>query len=281
MTRERNGRQRRPRRNTRSSPAPNGSDFPTNVEIIVNVSNRETRIAMLENGDLMEYRVEREERVVGSIFKGIVQNVLQGMDAAFVDIGLERNAFLYVGDILFEDPSRTRDGEAPARRTSRDVRINDLAKTGQEILVQVVKGPRGTKGARVSTKISIPGRYLVLMPEGDHLGVSRKIEDARERDRLRRIAEELQPKGFGLIVRTEAEGRTEQEIRQDMEYLQHTWQTLVEKNKKAHAPAAVHKDLGMILKTIRDLFGSDTDKLVIDSREEYEKIVETLEQLAP
>ncbi|HEU4751808.1 MAG TPA: Rne/Rng family ribonuclease, partial [Armatimonadota bacterium] len=250
-------------------------------EILVNVGDRETRIAVLENGRLMELHVEREERVVGNVYKGRVANVLPGMDAAFVDIGLDRNAFLYVGDILFEDTSRTGTGDAPVRRTSRDVKIKDLARSGQEILVQVVKGPRGTKGARVSTKISIPGRYLVLMPDGDHLGVSRKIEDARERDRLKKIADQLQPKGFGLIVRTEAEGRSELELRQDLDYLVKTWQTISEKNRRAHAPAVLHKDLGIILKTIRDLFGQDVDKLVIDDREEYEKAVDMLEQLAP
>jgi ribonuclease G len=250
-------------------------------EILINVGDRETRIAVLENGRLVELHVEREERVVGGVYKGRVSNVLPGMDAAFVDIGLERNAFLYVGDILFEDAGRSGGGDSPVRRTSRDVRIKDLAKPGQEILVQVVKGPRGTKGARVSTKMSIPGRYLVLMPEGDHLGVSRKIEDAKERDRLKRIAEQLQPKGFGLIVRTEAEGRSEQELHQDFAYLDKTWKEIQAKAKRGHAPALVHKDLGIILKTIRDLFGSDVDKLVIDSQEEYEKAVETLTDLAP
>jgi ribonuclease G len=249
-------------------------------EILVNVEDRETRIAVLEAGRLVELHVEREERVVGSVYKGRVSNVLQGMDAAFVDIGLERNAFLYVGDILFDSPGRG-ESDAPVRRTSRDIRIKDVAKPGQEILVQVVKGPRGTKGARVSTKMSIPGRYLVLMPEGDHLGVSRKVEDGRERERLRRIAEQLQPKGFGLIVRTEAEGRSEQELRQDLEYLVSTWDQITEKTKKARPATLIHQDLGIILKTIRDLFGSDVDKLVLDSRDDYEKAVEMLSQLAP
>ncbi|MGV3720507.1 MAG: Rne/Rng family ribonuclease, partial [Actinomycetota bacterium] len=220
--------------------------------------------------------------VVGGVYKGRVSNVLPGMDAAFVDIGLERNAFLYVGDILFEDTSGRGGGDnAPVRRTSRDIRIKDVAKPGQEILVQVVKGPRGTKGARVSTKMSIPGRYLVLMPEGDHLGVSRKIEDVRERDRLKRISDELKPKGFGLIVRTEAEGRSETELRQDLDYLTRTWADITAKNKKAHAPALLHADLGIILKTIRDLFGQDVDKLVVDSRDEYDNAVDMLTQLAP
>jgi ribonuclease G len=252
-------------------------------EILINVGERETRIAVLENGRLVELHVEREERVVGNISKGKVVNVLPGMDAAFVDIGLDRNAFLYVGDILFEDSGKEggSGGAGGPRKTSRDIKIKDVAKPGQEILVQIVKGPRGTKGARVSTKISIPGRYLVLMPEGDHLGVSRKVEDPRERDRLKKIADQLQPKGFGLIVRTEAEGRTDQELRQDLDYLVSTWGKISEKNRKIHAPAILHKDLGIILKTIRDLFGQDVDKLILDDVEEHEKVVDTLQQLAP
>jgi ribonuclease G len=157
-----------PRRTPRAKAAP----APNNIEIIVNCASRETRIAVLENQKLMEYRVEREERVVGSIFKGIVQNVLPGMDAAFVDIGLERNAFLYVADILPDDAS---DGSPASIRRSelRRRKIKELIKPGQELMVQVTKGPRGTKGARVTTRISLPGRYVVLMPEGNHLGVSR------------------------------------------------------------------------------------------------------------
>lgn len=141
-------------------------------EIIVNVDSRETRIALVEAGKLVELNVEREERVVGSIYKSKVSNVLAGMDAAFVDIGLERNAFLYVADVLPE-----MDDEFPSARKdiTKQVKIKDVLKGGQEVLVQVVKGPRGTKGCRVSTRISLPGRYLVLMPEADNLGVSRKI----------------------------------------------------------------------------------------------------------
>src|SRR5579872_7114585 len=168
------------------------------VEIIVNVSNRETRIVLLEEDKLMEYRVEREERVVGSIFKGIVQNVLPGMDAAFVDIGLERNAFLYVADIL---PDDLQDNSPASLKRSelRRRKIKELIKPGQELMVQVTKGPRGTKGARVSTRIALPGRYVVLMPESNHVGVSRKIEDRAERDRLRRVGDKIVPEGFGLI----------------------------------------------------------------------------------
>jgi ribonuclease G len=153
-------------------------------EILVNVDLRETRIAVLDDQQLVELHVEREQRVVGNVYKAKVDNVLQGMDAAFVEIGLERNAFLYVADILPEDDE---DGGGRFRgRDRRDLHIKDLVSRGDQLLVQVVKGPRGTKGSRVSTRISLPGRFLVLMPEANNLGVSRKIDDGKERDRLKK-----------------------------------------------------------------------------------------------
>lgn len=241
------------------------------VEIIVNVSNRETRIAMLENRQLMEYRVEREERVVGSIFKGIVQNVLPGMDAAFVDIGLERNAFLYVADILPDDPSDN--SPASVKRSElRRRKIKELIKPGQELMVQVTKGPRGTKGARVSTRIALPGRYVVLMPEASHVGVSRKTEDRAERDRLRRIGDRIAPDGFGLIMRTECEGRTEAELRADVKFLQELWLRVMRDAKRQRAPAIVHRDQTLLYRTVRDLFGEDIDRMIIDDPDEYEKV---------
>lgn len=249
-------------------------------EIIVNVDSRETRIAVIENNRLVELHVEREERVVGSIYKGRVANVLPGMDAAFVDIGLERNAFLYVGDILYE--AGEEGGNGPLyRRAGREVKIRDVAKPGQEILVQVVKGPRGTKGARVSTRMSLPGRYIVLMPEGENLGVSRKIEDAGERERLRKIGEAIRPQGFGLIIRTEAEGKSEKDLRQDAQLLVELWRQIQEKAKRTPPPALIHQDLSLLLKTIRDVFGSDVDRMLIDSRTDYEKAIELLEMLSP
>lgn len=270
MARERSGRPRRPRRGSTSRTAPSEPQG-TNVEIIVNCSNRETRIAMLDNGELMEYRVEREERVVGSIFKGIVQNVLPGMDAAFVDIGLERNAFLYVADILPEDPS----DNSPAslkRSELRRRKIKELIKPGQEIMVQVTKGPRGTKGARVSTRIALPGRYVVLMPESTHVGVSRKIEDRSERERLRRVGDKIVPDGFGLILRTECEGRTEAELKADVVFLQQLWSQVLQAAKKQRAPTCVHRDQTLLYRTVRDLFGDEISKMVIDDPDEYEKV---------
>lgn len=253
---------------------------PQTVDIVVNVSNRETRIAVLEDRQLMEYRVEREERVVGSIFKGIVQNVLPGMDAAFVDIGLERNAFLYVADII---PDEGGDNSPASIRRSelRRRKIKELIKPGQELMVQVTKGPRGTKGARVTTRISLPGRYVVLMPEGNHVGVSRKIEDRKERDRLKKLGDKLVPEGFGLVLRTECEGRTEQELRADIMFLQQLWTQVMSGAKRLRAPAVVHRDQTLLYRTIRDVFGDEIDKLVIDDPEEYEKVSLVAGMVAP
>lgn len=252
-----------------------------NRQIVVNVTPRETRIAVLEDGRLMEFRVEREERVVGSIYKGIVQNVLPGMDAAFVDIGLERNAFLYVADILPEDEG---DGESPAgikRSELRRRKIKDLLKPGQEVMVQVIKGPRGTKGARVSTRIALPGRYVVLMPTLNHLGVSRKIEDRKERDRLKRIGEKIRPEGFGLIMRTECEQRTQTELKQDVRYLQNAWSTVIANAKTHRAPACVYRDQSLLYRTLRDIVTEDVTKIVIDDPDEFEKVHAVTEMLMP
>ena len=256
MNNGRIGRPRKQRRKPETTPVGLNTASRGNgaqKEIIVNVSNRETRIALLEDGHLMEYRVEREERVVGSIFKGIVQNVLPGMDAAFVDIGLERNAFLYVADIIPDEGS----DNSPAsikRSELRRRKIKDLLKPGQQVMVQVTKGPRGTKGARVSTRIALPGRYVVLMPESGSVGVSRKIEDRTERERLRKVGDRIIPDGFGLILRTECEGRTEAELR---------------------------ADVVLLFRTVRDMFGENISKMVIDDPDEYEKVHLVANMVAP
>lgn len=251
---------------------PRGASGGVTKEIIVNVSNRETRIALLEDGKLTEYRVEREERVVGSIFKGIVQNVLPGMEAAFVDIGLERNAYLSIADILPDDGGN--DGSPASMRRSelRRRKIRDLLEPGQQIMVQVTKGPRGTKGARVSTRIALPGRYVVLMPEASSMGVSRKLEDRAERERLKKVGDRIRPEGFGLILRTECEGRTEAELYADVAYLVTLWQDVLKNAKGQRAPACVHKDQSLLFRTVRDMFGENIHKMVIDDPDEYEKV---------
>ena len=219
-------------------------------EIIVNAHKRESRIAVREDGVLSELHIEREERVVGSIYMAKVESVHHGMDASFVDIGLDRNAFLYVGDII---PGGGDDEEGEGggsggqfdrrgRRSRPNVSIGQLVKRGQQLLVQVAKGPRGSKGARVSTRISLPGRYLVFMPDENSVGVSRKIDDPKERDRLKRIVESIRKPagegrpGYGLIVRTEAEDKTERELRQDLDFLERTWAEIKRKAAVTQAP---------------------------------------------
>ncbi len=273
---------------------------------MVNVGERETRIAVMEDSRLVELHIEREERVVGSLYKARVSNVLQGMDAAFVDCGLDRNAFLYVGDVLpagdteggaggsdtalveteedvegSDEPSGRARRPAFRRSVLRRQKIRDVLKIGQEILVQVIKGPRGTKGARVSTRISLPGRYLVLMPEADNVGISRKIEDNKERDRLKKIGDKLREPGFGIILRTEAEDKTEADLKADKDFLMKLWRQVQDGYRKHRAPARIHQDYTLVFKTIRDVFGSDVDRLVLDDAEEFEKANELLEMVSP
>jgi ribonuclease G len=266
-------------------------------EIIVNADARETRIAVREDGQLTELHIEREERVVGSIYKGRVDNVPHSLDAAFVEIGLERNAFLYAGDIVSsgageedDDPTETTGGNASGgkggfdrrgRRPRPQATIRDLVKRGQEVLVQVVKGPRGTKGSRVSTRISLPGRYLVFMPDENSTGVSRKIDDPKERDRLKRIVEGIRKPGYGLIVRTEAEDKTERELRQDLEFLERTWTDVKQKADTTPAPSLVYQDLTLLFRILRDAFGQDVDRLILDSAADFKRAHEILDFFGP
>ncbi len=273
-------------------------------EIIVNVGDRETRIAVLENSRLSELQIERGERIVGSLYKGRVENVLPGMDAAFLDIGLGRNAFLHVGDLLPGAASSSRGHERASspdddddsdgskepsndkkrllRRSHRKQQhITDLLKRGQEVVVQVTKGPRGSKGARVSTLVSLPGRYLVLMPEAESVGVSRKVDERTERDRLRKIGERLRQPGFGIILRTEAEDKPEADLATDHDYLMGLWRQIQDAAMAARGPTLLHRDLTIVSKAIRDLFGSDVERLIIDDPDEYQKIHEALQSASP
>jgi ribonuclease G len=190
-------------------------------EIVVNVGEEETRVAVLEDKLLMEIFIERSvnQRLAGNIFKGRVENVLPGMQAAFVNVGLEKNAFLYVEDAL---PANSPDGSGHDSYTL-GTNICDILKQGQEIMVQIVKEPIGTKGPRVTTHITLPGRYLVLMPTVDYIGISRRIETEKERDRLKELAAGVKPEGMGVIVRTVAEGVEEEELRQDIALLTKLW----------------------------------------------------------
>lgn len=248
-------------------------------EIMVNVGEEETRVAVLEDKVPVEIFIERSvnQRLVGNIFKGRVENVLPGMQAAFVNIGLEKNAFLYVEDAL---PAASMEG-ADYSVSVLGSNIGDILKEGQEVLVQIVKEPIGTKGPRVTTHITLPGRYLVLMPTMDYIGISRRIESEKERERLRELASRVKPEGMGVIVRTVAEGMEDEEFRQDVNLLTKLWRKVL--NRAAHGPVPnlVHRDLELIQRILRDVFTEDVDRLILDSRYEYEKVLDLLDIISP
>ena len=246
-------------------------------EILVNVREEETRVAVIEDKVVVEIYIERSlnQRLVGNIYKGKVENVLPGMQAAFVDIGLEKNAFLFVEDALAPGLSG-HEAEPGVKRN-----IVDVLKEGQEVLVQIAKEPIGTKGARVTTHITLPGRYLVIMPTVDYIGISRRIEDEAERDRLRSVAEKVKPAGMGLIVRTIAEGLSEEDMQQDISLLTKLWKKIQNRAYNGPVPNLIHKDLELIQRILRDLFTEDIDNLIIDSRYEYEKVLELMDLISP
>jgi ribonuclease G len=250
-------------------------------EIIVNVDSLETRVACLEDGVLVELYIERNSSrsVVGNIYKGKVTNVLPGMQAAFVDIGLERNAFLYVDDII---PARgANESNEDDLEEIAAVSINDVLSEGQGILVQVTKEPIGTKGARVISCITIPGRYLVLIPTVSYVGISRRIKDERERERLKKLTNTLKPNNMGVIVRTAAEGKNEAEIAKDIKFLLGVWRRISEKGKKAKAPVLLYEDHDLVYRIVRDLFTEDVNRFVIDSKIQHMAVLELLEILGP
>lgn len=247
--------------------------------ILVNVDHGETRVAVLQDDTLFDFALERDDRLVGNLYKGRVVNVLPGMDAAFVDIGLSRNAFIYVTDISAEARTAVNPHEQPSHRYGS---ILEAAQVGESILVQVVRPPFGNKGARVTTRLSLPGRYAVLLIHtSEHAGISRQIEDEEERERLRRITEQNRPLDYGLILRTEAEGRSENELRKDIESLVVLWKSLEERFKEAPCPAEIHHDQGLVGRVVRDMLTAEVSELLIDSPESYELLVRQLNHDAP
>lgn len=244
-----------------------------NAEILMNVTPTETRVAVVENGVLQEIFIERTNHrgLVGNIYKGKIVRVLPGMQAAFVDIGLERAAFIHVAEIGSGDSSTP---------------INQLVHEGQSLVVQVTKDPIGTKGARLTTQLAIPSRYLVYMPGSVHVGISQKIEEAVERDRLKQLVKDcMEQEGLtgevGFILRTAAEGVGEEEITADTRYLRRLWRKLEERIKDNKAPSLVYDELPLSLRAIRDLARPETDKLLIDSRETFQKIEQFCQQYVP
>jgi ribonuclease G len=268
-------------------------------EILMNTTARETRVAILEDDVLVELMVDRPDaaRMVGDIYKGRVEAVLPGIQAAFVDIGTEKAAFLHVSDVALEDGD---EDEEPGSSSAGDddeggnggggggrgrralPPIQDIVKKGQELLVQVSKEPISTKGPRVTAHISLPGRFLVYMPGSDHVGVSRKIEDREERARLRAIAREaLPPKAGGVIVRTVGEELTRETFERELKALMQLWKQIQKKAARSRAPAAVHREAKLVAGIIRDLFSQKVDSLIVDSQTVFDDVKAYLEQVDP
>ena len=251
-------------------------------KIIADVNPLEARIALLEDDKLVEIHVERrgKERLVGNIYKGRVANVLPGMQAAFVDIGLERNAFLYAGDIL-ADTSDFEFGPKAEQLNLRPKSIEEMVDEGQEIMVQVLKQPGGAKGARITTHVTLPGRMLVLMPTVNHVGVSRRIEDEEERARLKDIMEEIKPKDMGIIVRTAAVAKTKEDFIGEVQFLEKLWHRIVSRSDILRAPRLIHAEESLIFRTLRDMFTPDVTEFVINDNEYYDKVTAVTGIIAP
>jgi len=266
-------------------------------EILINVRPSQTRVAYVEGKDLKDLKIERKTSptLVGSVYKGKVIRVLPGMQAAFVDIGLDRAAFLYVGDIRsdkFDGPQMFMDDEESGSDEERsseegsetpdEVRapIQDLIKEGEFLLVQVAKDPLGTKGARITTHISLPGRTLVYMPTLDHLGISRRIEDEGERERLKETVEKLNPNG-GVIVRTAGEGATSDTIASDLEYLGRLWREIQRSYDRRKTLGLIHSEMDVELRALRDLLSEKVDKVIVDDPEVFKKVQSFVGQFIP
>ncbi len=272
-------------------------------ELVINYEEHEARVALLENGMIVELFIERgdETTITGNIYKGRIQRVLPGMQAAFVDIGLDQAAFLYVDDIIdqaalemanyFEmendsDFYKCSDGDVlksglPEFVESYDINIGELIKEGQQLLVQVAKSPIGSKGPRVTTHLSFPGRYIVLMPYVDHIGISRKIVNETERTRLRELILSLRDNKYGYILRTAAEGINSDRLEKEILFLVKTFEEVKKRNQEKSASTLLYRDLSISFRAVRDLLTDDADKLVIDSEQEYEKVQEFLRKYMP
>ncbi|WP_294704388.1 Rne/Rng family ribonuclease [uncultured Fusobacterium sp.] len=239
-------------------------------QIVINIEEFQSRAAIIENGKVMEILIEREEegRINGSIYKGKVANVLPGMESAFVNIGLEKNAFLYVND-LREFEEKYLDGICNSDRP-----IEDILTVGDEVVVQVLNEPRGTKGARVTTHYTLPGKYLVLMPNNDHIAISKKIKDEAERSRLEEIFKEIKPENMGVIIRTAAFGKSIFHFEREMEYLVKKWEDIEKKTKNAKIGEVLYKDNGVVTTVLRDIFTNDIDELIVDNEEVYWEVID-------
>ncbi len=272
-------------------------------ELVVNTTEHETRVALLENSTIAELFIERgdETNITGNIYKGRIQRVLPGMQAAFVDIGLNQAAFLYVDDVLdqtspevarqFEQEGDTCEAVTDSDAPDGGIKewhlpfyagsIEELVTEGQEVLVQVAKSSIGNKGPRVTTHISLPGRYVVMMPGIDHIGISRKITDEKERSRLKNLLLPFKKNSFGYIIRTAAEGVNEKVLNKEISFLSTTWAEIKKKNQQGSSPALIYKDLTVIFRAVRDLLTDEADKLIIDSEKTYQDVQIFLNKFMP
>jgi ribonuclease G len=258
-------------------------------EIIINVAREETRVAVLDRKILTDLYIDRVKHrdFVGNVYKGKVVKVLPGLQAAFVDIGQDKAAFMHVSELTGEDVAVALDeldekgSDVPKTGRHGSKPIEELLDEGQELMVQVTKGPIGTKGSRVTGYVSLPGRYLVFMPNVEHIGISRRIEKEEERSRLKHLMQKLRKPGSGYIVRTVSEGVSDDELRSDVEFLQASWDEIIEKRDRLKAPALLHSDLDLIFRTVRDHFTKDVQHLWIDSKSDYDAIREFVNRYLP
>src|SRR5262245_19284466 len=257
-------------------------------EIVINATRHESRIAVLDDGQVVELWVERtrQRTIVGNIYKGRVTKVLPGMQSAFVDLGLERDAFLYVSDVIedIEDFDSNGEDEVSLDDVTPQARpeISDLLREGQEVLVQVSKDTIAGKGARITSHVTLPGRFLVYMPTVNHIGVSRRIENEEERLPLKNMLATIRPPGAGGVIgRTAGDERDEEEVRADLKYLMDLWEQIRRRAEKASAPAAIHNDLDLVLRTIRDVLSPEFKTVWVDDVDQYQRIVEFLNAIQP
>lgn len=261
-------------------------------DIAINVTREETRVAVLDNNVVTEVYVDRAKHkdFVGNIYKGKVMKVLPGMQATFIDIGMDKAAFMHVSDLAIDtEPGETlvdtddddKGPEMPRPRRQVSKPIEALLHEGQELMVQISKGPIGTKGPRVTTYVSLPGRYLVFMPNVEHIGVSRRIPKDEERARLKEIMKRIRHPGHGYIVRTVSEGVKEEELRSDVDFLTVLWQEVTKKRDQLQAPSLLHTDLSLAFRVVRDMFTTKVERLWVDSREEYEAIKDFVRRFLP
>ncbi|MBZ6067047.1 ribonuclease G [Aeromonas schubertii] len=249
------------------------------VELLINVTPSETRVALVENGQLQEVHVERQARrgIVGNIYKGKISRVLPGMQAAFVDIGMDKAAFLHASDIV----PHTECVAIKEKEQFQAGNIAELVRQGQDIMVQVVKDPLGTKGARLTTDITLPSRYLVFMPGSAHVGVSQRIESEAERERLKRVVSAYVDELGGFIIRTAAEGVGEQELEQDAAFLKRLWRKILERKQKYPPCRVIYEDPSLAFRVVRDFVGTELDKIRVDSRQSFESLKRFCEEYVP